>query len=92
VRYCITYTAAFDMQKLKPTDFGGHGRASGICGGLWDREFISFCPPDVQPRTRVIGVCGVNDFKDAASPQQDGWFISDFYLFHYLLQDSSKWL
>ncbi|KAL9101423.1 MAG: hypothetical protein Q9163_003315 [Psora crenata] len=30
-------------------------------GGLVDRTFNSCCPPDVQPNTRIIAVCGITD-------------------------------
>ncbi|KKZ67182.1 hypothetical protein EMCG_07127 [[Emmonsia] crescens] len=53
-----------------------------------DKAFFSFCPPDVQPNTRVIALCGVTDFRNNASPKADGWFLSDFFLFHHLLQNS----
>lgn len=59
--------------------------------GAEDREFFSFCPPDIQPRTRIIALCGgVNDWHDNASPQEDGWFFPDFYLFHHLLEDTGR--
>ncbi|EDN02447.1 predicted protein [Histoplasma mississippiense (nom. inval.)] len=54
------------------------------------KEFFSFCPPDVQPNTHGITLCGINDFEDNASPKQDGWFLSDFFLFHHLLQNTHK--
>jgi hypothetical protein len=74
------------MTTVKPVDFGGYGQQTGPAGGLKDKEFRSFCPPDVQPYSRIIAVCGVNDFEGAASPIEDGWFISDFYLFHHLFR------
>ncbi|KAK2766517.1 hypothetical protein FQN53_006686 [Emmonsiellopsis sp. PD_33] len=52
-------------------------------------EYLSFCPPDIQPRTRIIALCGPNDWQNNASPQEDGWFFSDFFLFHHLLKDSN---
>ncbi|KAL1964442.1 hypothetical protein VTN77DRAFT_7000 [Rasamsonia byssochlamydoides] len=64
--------------------------ASGLMTDLADMEFVTHCPPDVQPRTRIIGLCGITDFQDQASPQHDGWFISDFYLFHHLLSPARK--
>ncbi len=47
--------------------------------------------PDVNPKTHIIGLCGVSDFNDpetgrnAADPREDGWMVSDFYLLQYLL-------
>ncbi|KAI9678811.1 MAG: hypothetical protein M1817_005870 [Caeruleum heppii] len=49
-------------------------------------RFSTSCPPDIQPNTRILTLCGVNDEADGASPQEDGWFLSDFYLFHHLLR------
>ncbi|KAI9861256.1 MAG: hypothetical protein M1813_005429 [Trichoglossum hirsutum] len=77
------------MTTVRPADFGGYGKQTGLAemkGGLRDKEFRSYCPPDVQPSSRIIAVCGINDFGDAASPAKDGWFISDFYLFHHLFR------
>ena len=60
------------------------------------RSFLSTCSlPDVKPNTKIIGVCGISDWnpsgnmQDAglASPKEDGWFFSDFYLFHHLFKD-----
>ncbi|KAL2218376.1 hypothetical protein M432DRAFT_631996 [Thermoascus aurantiacus ATCC 26904] len=48
-------------------------------------EFITHCPPDVPPKSRILGLCGITDWQNLASPQEDGWFFSDFYLFHHLL-------
>jgi hypothetical protein len=75
-----------DCPTTKPADYGGFGKQHGPYGGLQDREFRCYCPPDIQPSARIIAVCGVNDFSDMASPVNDGWFISDFYLFHHLFQ------
>ncbi|KAL4778857.1 hypothetical protein BJX76DRAFT_121125 [Aspergillus varians] len=69
---------------LIPKSIGGDGREPGA----ETREFLSFCPPDIQPKTRIIALCGANDWHDNASPQEDGWFFSDFYLFHHLLEDT----
>ncbi|KAG4413865.1 hypothetical protein IFR04_013009 [Cadophora malorum] len=70
---------------LNPADIRGFARRNG---GLLDKEFIATCPPDVQPNTRIIGVCGVTDTVGMAAPGEDGWFHSDFWAFHYLLRDS----
>lgn len=47
-------------------------------------SFTTACPPDVGPKTRLIAVCGITDAKGKASPMEDGWLFSDFYLFHHL--------
>lgn len=49
--------------------------------------FLTQCPPDLLPGSRVVAVCGVTDWNDNASPQKHGWLISDFYLFRQLLTD-----
>lgn len=38
----------------------------------------------------IIALCRVNDWRDNASPQENGWFLSDFHLFRYLLENSSR--
>ncbi|PVH81754.1 hypothetical protein DL98DRAFT_457551 [Cadophora sp. DSE1049] len=70
---------------LNPADIRGFARRHG---GLLDKEFLATCPPDVQPNTRIISVCGVTDTVGMAAPGRDGWFYSDFWAFHYLLRDS----
>lgn len=45
-------------------------------------------------KTRIVAVCGVTDEMGEASPAMDGWFFSDFFLFHHLLQGlgiSQQW-
>ncbi|KAE8377808.1 hypothetical protein BDV26DRAFT_292795 [Aspergillus bertholletiae] len=69
---------------LIPKSIGGDGREPGA----ETREFRSFCPPDIQPNTRILALCGANDWHNEASPGKDGWFFSDFYLFHHLLEDT----
>lgn len=54
------------------------------------QELASLCPPDVQPHTRIIGVCGISDTIRLADPSEDGWFLLDFYLFHHLLRNSDE--
>jgi hypothetical protein len=68
---------------VQPAFFGGYGRQTGIYGGLGGVEFAARCPPDVQKGTRIVAVCGIPDSR--ASPQEDGWFFSDFFLFHQML-------
>jgi hypothetical protein len=52
---------------------------------LIGREFLTHSPPDLPPRHRILALLGTTDIEDQASPDEDGWFVSDFYLFHYLL-------
>jgi hypothetical protein len=84
------FTMAYP-QSLNPADLGGFGRGEGYLGGLKEDEFSSFCPPDVQPGTRIIAVCGASDTKGYGSPDRDGWFFSDFFLYHHLLENSRKY-
>ncbi|KAI9775945.1 MAG: hypothetical protein M1816_005657 [Peltula sp. TS41687] len=57
--------------------------------------FVSQTLPDISPKSHIIGLVGTTDFEDAASPSEDGWFLSDFYLFNHLfkgLGSSRAWL
>lgn len=128
------------MAKVQPATFGGRGRnVQAQHGGLANLTFASRCPPDLQPNTRIIALCGITDYtgptddpssaeeEDApqpskkktllsrissqkwqdrkktgkatkssntklglASPKEDGWFISDFYLFRHLFRGLGK--
>ncbi|KAK2792450.1 hypothetical protein FQN52_003385 [Onygenales sp. PD_12] len=51
--------------------------------------FRTSCPPDVPPKSRIVAVCGITDYNGLASPSEDGWFLSDFYLFYHLLSPPS---
>jgi hypothetical protein len=58
---------------------------------LIDRETAS--PPDIKPTTHLLAVCGTTE--ELADPTEDGWFLSDFYLFNHLfkgLGKSQQWL
>ncbi|CAG7948665.1 unnamed protein product [Penicillium nalgiovense] len=71
-------------------DFFTVGRRSGTRQDLAGREFLTHCPPpDLPPRHRILALLGITDKDDLASPSEDGWFVSDFYLFHYLLSPKS---
>jgi hypothetical protein len=75
------------MDTIRPSDISGFnavGRVTGTTKDLEQMSFVSLCPPDVSPKTRIIAVCGVSDSNDEASPKADGWLLSDFYLFHHL--------
>ncbi|KAJ9301518.1 hypothetical protein DTO271G3_1653 [Paecilomyces variotii] len=63
------------------------GRTPRTTEDLKGLSFATDCPPDIGPRTRLIAVCGITDEHDQASPTKNGWFFSDFYLFHYLFSD-----
>jgi hypothetical protein len=53
---------------------------------LYGVEFPARCMPDVSVKTRIVAVCGITDIRGRASPERDGWFVSDFYLFNHLLR------
>ncbi|KAE8378349.1 hypothetical protein BDV26DRAFT_261773 [Aspergillus bertholletiae] len=61
-------------------------RESGAIYPYTDLAFLTFHPPDVPVRSRIVAVCGISDDKNLAGPKDDGWFISDFFLFYHLLQ------
>jgi hypothetical protein len=71
------------MDKVQPASYGGLGRQTGIYGGIQGVEFAAKCPPDIQEQTRIIAVCGIPGSD--ASPSEDGWFYSDFFLFFQML-------
>ncbi|KAJ5225942.1 hypothetical protein N7468_007167 [Penicillium chermesinum] len=76
------------MATIRPAefpDFNVIGRQNGTKGELDGREFLTHSPPDLPPRHRILALLGTTDINDQASPKEDGWFVSDFYLFHYLL-------
>ncbi|KFY82082.1 hypothetical protein V500_10832, partial [Pseudogymnoascus sp. VKM F-4518 (FW-2643)] len=63
---------------------------------LTGRAFLStHSLPDIQPNTKIVGICGIGDWNEennptmpgSAAPSQDGVFLSDFYMLHYLLKD-----
>jgi hypothetical protein len=59
------------------------------------------CPPDVSFNTRILAVCGTHDAihprtqQSIYDPNEDSWFLSDFYLFYHLFKHATphqKWL
>ena len=53
------------MSSVEPATYEGYGRKGRddiTRGGLVNIAFSSRCPPDVQPNTRIIALCGVNDY------------------------------
>ena len=56
-------------------------------------EFLSHTLPDVRHDAFLLGVCGVPE--EDADPTDDGWFLSDFYAFNFLLHglgSAQEWL
>ncbi|KAL9027603.1 MAG: hypothetical protein Q9196_003893 [Gyalolechia fulgens] len=66
---------ASSSEQISPAADGGHGRdmreanlwEDPSFGGLKGRTFSSCCPPDVQPNTRIIAVCGISDYVVATN-------------------------
>jgi hypothetical protein len=76
-------------RKIEPAQFGGFGQLKDQpSGGLLGVQFNSRYPPDTPLRSKIIAVVGTSE--ENASPTDDGWFLSDFYLFHHLLGDVAK--
>ncbi|KAI4132540.1 MAG: hypothetical protein LQ338_000639 [Usnochroma carphineum] len=58
------------LTQTEPSLLGGEGRQMDVAnqhydttfGGLRGRTFRSCCPPDVQPNTRIIAICGITDY------------------------------
>jgi hypothetical protein len=70
---------------------GECGKTEGqLHGSLNGRMFPSQCPPLVTRDTIIIAVCGPNDYRNNAHPDQDGRFFSDFYLFHHLFRGTAR--
>ncbi|KAM5469275.1 hypothetical protein MauCBS54593_004631 [Microsporum audouinii] len=82
------------FQEGFPATFGGFFK---VAGGQTKKmsSFLVNSPPDITPNTRILAVCGVSDdSENAASPEHDGWFYSDFFAFHTLLHGqgaAQKW-
>ena len=53
---------------------------------IYDTKFISRSPPDVDRHTRIVAVVGNHTFKNREAPDEDGWFLSDFFLFMALFR------
>ena len=78
-------------QQIYAAAFGGYGKTEGeLYGELLDRGFPALCPPAPSVNTTIVAVCGPNDYNGNAGPKQDGWFFSDFYLFHHLFKGTAK--
>ncbi len=78
-------------KQIQPARDGGYGQeADKPQDGLANKSFRSRCPPMVTPDSIIIAVCGPNDYLGNAAPDKDGWFFSDFYLFHHLFRGTAK--
>ena len=73
-------------EPLRPNELGGHGQGrTSLLGNVYD----STCPPATPLNSILIAVCGPNDFKNNAQPQNDGFFFSDFYLYHHMFRGAA---
>ncbi|KAL8902802.1 MAG: hypothetical protein Q9207_004375 [Kuettlingeria erythrocarpa] len=79
----LSKLALSKVQPGKPKTYGGAIKNPA----LLEKVFISHTVPDVQPDTRILAVCGITDCEDDADPSNDGWFLSDFYAFNFLLRN-----
>ncbi|MCJ1344701.1 hypothetical protein MMC31_002904 [Peltigera leucophlebia] len=63
-----------------PAEIGGYGRQfrneipDKSRGGLANLAFGTWCPPDIQPDTRIIAICGITDYTGPSieSSSSDG--------------------
>ncbi|KAJ5669297.1 hypothetical protein N7462_010367 [Penicillium macrosclerotiorum] len=64
----------------KPLVVGGHGKNPASLPSL----FFSTTVPVIYPNTIIVAATHPN--IKTANPRDDGWFISDFYAFNFLLK------
>ncbi|KAI9811819.1 MAG: hypothetical protein M1832_000672 [Thelocarpon impressellum] len=50
-------------------------------------SFVTRTVPNIEGNTRVLAICATTDHEDFASGMKDGWFLSDFYLFNFLMRN-----
>jgi hypothetical protein len=83
---------------IRPTEMPGFnvvGRQTGTIEDLANRAFVTTCEPDVPPSGTESYCRGLRctNYGSLASPSEDGWFLSGFYLFYHLLSATSQlWL
>lgn len=78
-------------KEIQPTQSCGYRQDPDKSeGSLAEKWFSSRCPPVITPDSTIIAVCGPNDYTDNAGPLTDGWYFSDFYLFHHLFRGTAK--
>lgn len=58
----------------KPSTYGGCFKDATKSSQIFDE----------MTKTRIVAVCGITDEIGEADPAIDGWFCSDFFLFHHL--------
>ena len=70
-----------------PATFGGAYKDISRKGDLI-QEFNVHTPPDIPFNTRILAVCGIH--QNDASPQKDGWFLSDFFAFWHIFNGTTR--
>lgn len=78
--------------QLEPAKKGGSGQWSDLrAGGIADTRVPSKVSiPATRGHVRILAVLGTHDVINAASPANDGWFVSDFYYLHHLFRTVAK--
>ncbi|KAL8788895.1 MAG: hypothetical protein Q9213_001418 [Squamulea squamosa] len=79
--------ALANIQIGQPQTHGGVFLESTDPKVVYD-QFVTRTPPDVTNNTRIVAICGID--QKEASPQEDGWFLSDFFAFYHLLHGLTK--
>ncbi|KAF6238615.1 hypothetical protein HO173_003121 [Letharia columbiana] len=78
------------MEIGQPSTSGGQFYTAGNENKQYE-QFNLHTPPDITSKTRIIAVLGIHQ---NATPQKDGWFVSDFFAFWNIFQgitENQKW-
>ena len=76
---------AYPKQPPKPAKLGGRGKAADLTqGGLFGEMF------PLSLNSTIIAVYGITTLQGSSSSHADGWFYTDFYLFHHLLKNTAN--
>ncbi|KAI4157103.1 MAG: hypothetical protein L6R39_000766 [Caloplaca ligustica] len=71
----------------KPQSSGGVLQHSTNADIVYE-SFDTHTPPDIPPNTRIIAVLGIEQAR--ISPEDSGWFLSDFMAFWHILHGFTK--
>lgn len=74
--------AIAEIRSGKPSTYGGRFNDSTKSSQIFD-EISTF---QYISKTRIVAVCCITDELGQANPAMEGWFFSDYFLFHHLLQ------
>ncbi|KAI4090307.1 MAG: hypothetical protein LQ344_004855 [Seirophora lacunosa] len=76
--------AALGKMKIgQPSTYGGKFLEKTVARPQYEK-FNTHTPPDITTKTRILAVCGIQPKN--ASPNEDGWFLSDFFAFYHLFR------